>query len=116
MFKRIALLAVSALVLTGCAAAPKAVTTLSDGSAVPATTAAVIDLVNARYGDCFSQLGEAKYSYAPSSKDSMFPGTFQALGDGWAVGITVGEITDRGVLPTVPSSQMSTDLLASVGC
>ena len=116
MLKKIVLISVSTLVLVGCSATPEPAPTLYGGQPAPQTDAEVIDLVSERYGDCFEKLGDAEFTYARSSSGELLPGDFLAAGEGWSVLITVSALTDKGVLPTVPGSEKSVELLTSVGC
>lgn len=116
MLRKSALIFAICLTLAGCSSAqPEPAQTLYGGMPVPSTADEVIEIVAGRYSDCFEQLGGATYSYAPDGSD-LIPGNFLAQGDGWTVLITVSPITAKGVLPTVPGSEKSIELLSSVGC
>lgn len=123
-FTTISTLAMTALLLTGCAATSSTGTETAacqqlnnESTCVPTTDAEVIDLVRGRYADCLAQLTETKDPvYARADEANVLPGDVQFVGADWAVLIHVGEVTDRMVLPTVPDSGKSTEVLVSVGC
>lgn len=102
--------------LTACSggAKPEPVIT-ADGTAIPATNASIIKLVERRYKECLDPLAyDGKATYVRKSSGDVVPGTITLTTKQGELTFSVGQ--GKSNILVVPSDVATNDALTTVGC